>query len=77
MSLHLLFDENTSQIVAEQVRHHQPAMTVESVHTWQEGAFQSRTDRDLLKAACAEGLTLVTYDQKDDSVPPRRTVRRG
>ena len=64
----LLLDENMSQVVAEQVMHHQPAMSVESVHTWQSGAFEGRTDRALLLAARAEGLTLVTYDQK--TIPP-------
>ena len=68
MSLHLLLDENMSQIVAEQATYHQPAMRVESVHTWQDGAFQGRSDRALLRAARAEGLTLVTYDQK--TIPP-------
>lgn len=68
MSLFLLLDENMSQTVAEQVRLHQPAMTIENVHTWQNGAFMGRSDRDLLYAAHAAGLTLVTYDQK--TIPP-------
>jgi len=68
MSLRLLLDENMSQVVAEQAMHHQPAMSVESVHTWQGGAFKGQSDRALLLAAGAEGLTLVTYDQK--TIPP-------
>lgn len=63
MSLRLLLDENMSQVVAEQAMHHQPAMSVESVHTWRGGAFKGQPDRTLLLAAGAEGLTLVTYDQ--------------
>ncbi len=68
MSFSLLLDENISQTVAAQVRHHRPAQTVESVHTWRGGAFEGRSDRALLLAAREEGLTLVTYDQK--TIPP-------
>lgn len=68
MSLQLLLDENMSQIVAEQIRNHRPGLMIESVHTWRDGAFKGRADRALLQAALAEGLTLVTYDQK--TVPP-------
>ena len=68
MSLSLLLDENISQTVAAQVRHHRPALVVESVHTWRDGAFEGHPDRTLLLAARAEGLTLVTYDQK--TIPP-------
>ena len=68
MSLRLLLDENMSQVVAEQVMHHQPAMSVESVYTWRGGVFKGQSDRALLVAAGSEGLTLVTYDQK--TIPP-------
>ncbi|HZT43063.1 MAG TPA: DUF5615 family PIN-like protein [Chthonomonadaceae bacterium] len=68
MSLHLLLDENISQVVAAQVQKHRPAIVIESVHTWQKGAFRGRHDKELLLAAAAEGLTLVTYDLK--TIPP-------
>lgn len=68
MSLRLLLDENISQVVAEQVQKHQPALVIESVHRWRKGAFRGRDDRELLLAAEAEGLTLVTYDLK--ALPP-------
>ena len=64
MSLLLLLDENISQTIAAQVKHHRPALAIESVHTWRGGAFEGRPDRSLLQAAREEGLTLVTYDQK-------------
>lgn len=64
MSLCLLLDENMSQVVATQVKHHRPGIRIESVHTWQGGAFEGHADKVLLRAASAEGLTLVTYDQK-------------
>ena len=68
MSLSLLLDENISQTVAAQVKHHRPAQAVESVHTWRGGAFEGRSDRALLLAAWEEKLTLITYDQK--TIPP-------
>lgn len=68
MPLSLLLDENISHVVAGQVQKHQPAITIHSVHTWQEGVFRGRHDRELLLAAAAEGLTLVTYDLK--TIPP-------
>ena len=51
-------------MIAAQVKSHRPAVVIESVHTWQDGMFKGRPDRDLLRAARVEGLTLVTYDQK-------------
>ena len=71
MSLSLLLDENISQTIAAQVKHHRPAQTIESVHTWRGGAFEGRSDVALLEAAHAEELTLVTYDQK--TIPPLLT----
>jgi predicted nuclease of predicted toxin-antitoxin system len=64
MSLQFLLDENMSQVVAAQVHRHRPAIVIESVHTWQDGVFEGRQDKALLLAARAEGLTLITYDQK-------------
>lgn len=63
-SLQFLLDENMSQVVAAQVHRHRLAIRIESVHTWQGGAFEGRQDKALLLAAHVEGLTLVTYDQK-------------
>ena len=68
MSLSLLLNENISQTIAAQVKHHRPAQTIESVHTWRDGAFAGPSDRTLLQTAREEGLTLVTYDQK--TIPP-------
>ena len=68
MSLFLLLDENISQVIAAQVKYHRPALVIESVHSWKEGAFEGRPDKSLLQAACAEALTLVTYDKK--TIPP-------
>ena len=51
-------------MIATQVKQHRPDLVIESVPTWQGGAFKGRPDKALLRAARAEGLTLVTYDQK-------------
>ncbi len=64
MPLRFLLDENMSQVVAEQVQRHRPNLVIESVHTWQDSAFEGRSDKSLVLAARAEALTLVTYDQK-------------
>lgn len=68
MSLRLLLDENMSQVVTTQVRSHRLDTIIESVHDWQGVVFEGRTDETLLRAAYAESLTLVTYDQK--TIPP-------
>ncbi len=68
MSLKLLLDENMSQTVAAQVQQQRQAVVAESVHLWHDGAYEGRADKALLQAARAEGLTLVTYDQK--TIPP-------
>jgi hypothetical protein len=68
MSLRLLLDEHISDVVAEQVRLRRSDIPIESVHTWRQGAFRSKHDPDLLRAAREEALTLVTYDQ--NTIPP-------
>jgi predicted nuclease of predicted toxin-antitoxin system len=62
MALRLLLDENISPVVAEQIGTRRPDIPVLSVHAWREGAFLSASDEEILEAAWAEGLTLVTYD---------------
>jgi len=68
MALRFLLDENISHVVASHVHLHQPDIVIKSVHTWQEGAFRGRFDRELLLAAAEAGPTLVTYDLK--TIPP-------
>lgn len=64
MPLSLLLDENISPVVAEQIGTKRPDIPVTSIHTWREGAFLNASDEEILAAACAEGLTLVTYDTR-------------
>jgi predicted nuclease of predicted toxin-antitoxin system len=62
MPLALLIDENISPVVAEQLAIKRPDIQVLSIHVWREGAFLSASDDEILAAAHADGLTLVTYD---------------
>jgi len=57
-----LLDEHISPTVAEQLRTRNARIRVESVYRWQSGALAGQPDSALLRAAAAEGLTLVTYD---------------
>jgi hypothetical protein len=66
--LRLLTDEQISYVVAEQVKAKRPDIVIESVRTWQGGAFQGTDDAVLLEAAALAGWTLVTYDRK--TIPP-------
>ncbi len=62
MALHLLLDDNISPVVGEQIGAKRPDIPVTTIHTWRDGGFLSASDEDILAAAWAEGLTLVTYD---------------
>lgn len=62
MALRLLLDENVSPVVSEQIGGKRPDIPVLSLHTWRDGALLSASDEEILGAAWAEGLTLVTYD---------------
>ncbi len=62
--LSLLLDENISPEVVTQMAHKRPDISVVSVHLWQAGRFMGQSDELILAAAAAEGLTLITYDQK-------------
>ncbi|HEY3329841.1 MAG TPA: hypothetical protein VGK19_07465 [Capsulimonadaceae bacterium] len=61
MSLHLLLDENISPVVAVQVKRHRPSMPIDSVFTWQAGAFVGSPDMAFLQATNDSKVTLVTY----------------
>ncbi len=62
MALRLLLDENVSPVVAAQIGRKRPDIPVLSLHSWRDGAFLSASDEEVVSAAYAEGLTLVTYD---------------
>lgn len=50
------------------MRQKRPDIRIESVLRWREGDLRGKADALVLAAAHAEGLTLVTYDQK--TIPP-------
>lgn len=64
MPLRLLLDENISPIVADQIRLKRPDIPVMSVHAWRDGGYLGASDDEILTAAHADGLTLVTYDTR-------------
>jgi predicted nuclease of predicted toxin-antitoxin system len=68
MALRLLTDEQIPDTVARQVRTHRPDISIESFHTWHDGAMRGQPDALVLAEAVAEGLTLITYDQR--TIPP-------
>jgi hypothetical protein len=73
MSLSLLLDEHVSAAVATQVQRKGADVAILSIHEWRGGALVGKDDDPLLDAAAAEGLTLVTYDQK--TIRPLLTER--
>ncbi|HLX42367.1 MAG TPA: DUF5615 family PIN-like protein [Bryobacteraceae bacterium] len=60
--LRYLLDEQISPVVAEQVQQKDSRIWIASVQRWRDGEFRGRRDADLLAAAAAEQLTVVTYD---------------
>lgn len=62
--LRLLLDEHLSQTLVEQVRTHNPAIPIVSIHTWRGGSFCGVADNFILEAAHEEQLTLLSYDQR-------------
>ena len=62
--LALLTDAHISPHVAAQVRAKRPECIIYSVRFWRAGILLNAEDDVILAAACEEGLTLVTYDQR-------------
>lgn len=62
--LHLLTDAHISLSVAEQVKAKRPDCLIYSLRNWRQGALLNAEDDVILTKALAEGLTLVTYDQR-------------
>ncbi|MBL8291577.1 MAG: DUF5615 family PIN-like protein [Bryobacterales bacterium] len=65
--LRFLLDEHLSFAIVEIVRALRPEISVASVLDWEDGAWRGLKDPELMRAAKAEGLTLVSYDQR--SIP--------
>src|SRR5262245_19830889 len=62
--LHLLTDEHISPVVATQAVRKCPGIKINAIHQWRSGEFLGSIDRVWIPEAVADGLTLVTYDQK-------------
>lgn len=66
--LKLLLDENLSEEIARQVSAKRPDIPIVGVREWEGGRLKGAGDDDVLRAASAAGLTLVTYDV--NTIPP-------
>lgn len=62
--LSFLLDEQVSPDVAVIVRRSRPEIPVFALLDWQDGIWIGESDEEILRAAGAEALTLVTYDQR-------------
>jgi Domain of unknown function (DUF5615) len=62
--LSFLLDEHVSPDVAVIVRRSRPEIPVFALLDWLDGIWIGESDEEILRAAGAEVLTLVTYDQR-------------
>ena len=62
--LSFLLDEHVSPDVAVIVRRSRPEIPVWGLLDWRDGIWIGESDEEILRAAGAEALTLVTYDQR-------------
>ncbi|MGD0680447.1 MAG: DUF5615 family PIN-like protein [Terracidiphilus sp.] len=62
--LKLLLDEHISPGVAAGLRRHNQTLVVHAMAEWEGGNYLGQEDAACLREATAQGLTLVTYDQR-------------
>jgi Domain of unknown function (DUF5615) len=62
--LKLLLDEHISPLVVEGLRRRNSKVRVFCIRDWQNGRFLGQDDRLVLAEAAAQGMSLVTYDQR-------------
>ena|ERR1700757_2293096 len=62
--LKLLLDEHISSLVAGSIRRRNSRLRVFCIRDWQNGRYLGQDDHLLLAEAAAQGLSLVTYDQR-------------
>jgi hypothetical protein len=60
--LSLLLDENLSDEIARQVTAKRPDIPIFSILDWEQGRLRGVSDEEVLRAAAAAELTLVSYD---------------
>jgi len=66
--LKLLLDEHISPDVATGLRRRKRTIEVRCMAEWEDGHFLGQEDSPCLRAATAQGLTLVSYDRR--TIPP-------
>jgi predicted nuclease of predicted toxin-antitoxin system len=62
MMLSLLLDENIPNEVARQISAKRAEIAIFAALDWEESRLRGKSDDEVLRAAAAAGLTLVTYD---------------
>jgi len=62
--LRLLLDEQMDPEIATQLHTQRPDISIDSVHTWEDGQYLRTDDATILADACRQSLTLVTYDTR-------------
>lgn len=62
--LSFLLDEHLDPTIAAIVQRHRPAIDARALSAWEDGGYLGEDDDQVLHAAHAVGLTLVTYDQR-------------
>jgi hypothetical protein len=66
--LSFLLNEQISPEIATQIAKKRLDIPIFTIHIWHNGNYLGISDEIILKAAAAEKLTLITYDQK--TIPP-------
>jgi hypothetical protein len=75
--LHLLLDEHVPPAVAVGAKRHCRGIKIVPLRDWNNGEFLGAPDELILSASVAEGLTLVTYDQKTVRPLFKRFIEEG
>jgi hypothetical protein len=66
--LRVVLDEHISPDVASGLRRRHRMMEIRYMVEWEDGYFLGQEDSVCLRAAAAQGFTLVTYDRR--TIPP-------
>jgi hypothetical protein len=77
VTLALLTNAHISLSVAEQIKAKCPECPIYSLRHWRNGELLNAGDDAILTAALAEGLTVVTYDQRTIMPLVTKWMREG
>ncbi|MCC7020283.1 MAG: DUF5615 family PIN-like protein [Ardenticatenales bacterium] len=66
--LSFLLDEHLSPSIATAVKATRPTIAIQALQTWRAGNYLAADDAAILRAAAADGITIVTFDLR--TIPP-------